>query len=73
MGMKARRRERTVYDGIEPNEALSPRVVMICPSLIRAWEEDLARRDEDIAQSMKARAAHIRNIAAAKRKLKEEF
>jgi len=65
-----RRRERTVFDGIEPNEALSPRTVDVCPALVRAWEEDLARRDDAIAEMMRCRAAHVRNIAAAKRRLK---
>jgi len=64
-----RRRERTVFDGIEPNEALSPQVVNVCPVLIRAWEESLAERDEKIASLLKARAAHVRNIVAARRKL----
>lgn len=64
-----RRRERTVFDGIEPNETLSPRVVDVCPLLIRVWEESLAEYDEEIASLVKSRAAHIHNIAAAKRKL----
>lgn len=59
-----------MFDGIEPNETLSPRIVEVCPSLIRAWEEDLARRDDEIAEMMRCRAAHVRNIAAAKRRLK---
>jgi len=67
--MAARRRERTVFDGIEPNAALSPRTVEITPSLIRAWEENLAKFDDEIAHSMKCRAAHMRCIAAAKKKL----
>lgn len=68
--MTGRRRERTVFDGICPNEKLSPRTVDVCPELIRAWEEDLARRDDEIAEMMRCRAAHVRNIAAAKRRLK---
>lgn len=69
--MKARRRrERTVFDGIEPDENLSPRTVEVSPCLIAAWEENLAKRDEDIADALKCRAAAARNIAAAKRKLK---
>ena len=66
------RRERTVFDGIEPNEKLSPRVVNVCSVLIRAWEESLAERDEKIADLMKARAALVRNIAAARRKLAKQ-
>jgi len=65
-----RRRERTVFDGIEPDEKLSPRVVEICPHLIQAWEENLAKRDEEIAHALKCRAMAAKNIAAAKRKLK---
>lgn len=67
------RRERTVFDGIEPNDALNPPVVDVCPVLIQAWEESLAQRDEKIADLMKARAAHVRNIAAARRKLGQGY
>jgi hypothetical protein len=66
------RRERTVFDGIEPNEALSPQVVDVSPTLVQAWEESLAQRDEKIADLMKARAAHVRNLAAARRKLRQK-
>jgi hypothetical protein len=66
------RRERTVFDGIEPNEALSPPVVNLSPTLIQAWEESLAQRDAKIAELMKCRAAHMRNLAAAKRKLNQK-
>ena len=48
--MTGRRRERTVFDGIGPSEKLSPRTVDVCPALILAWEEDLARRDDEIAE-----------------------
>lgn len=67
-----RRRERTVFDGIEPSKVLIPSVVNVCPALLRAWEESLAERDEQIAELMKARAAHVRNIAAARRKLSQK-
>lgn len=61
-----KRRERTVFDGIEPNDRLSPREVNICPALIRAWEKDLARLNQQIEKLMDARAAHLRNLTEAK-------
>lgn len=61
------RRERTVFDGIEPSDALYPKTVSISATLIRCWEESLADYDEKIAALMKARAAHVRNIASAKK------
>lgn len=69
--MAKRRRERTVYDGIEPDENLSPRVVNISASLIRAWERDLAKVDDKIARLVRCRAARIRNIADAREKLRK--
>lgn len=67
--MAKRRRERTVFDGIEPNDGLSPRVVNLSASLVRAWERELAALDDKIARLVKCRAAHIRNIADAREKL----
>lgn len=69
MVIAVRRRERTVFDGIEPDESLSPRVIEIDKYLIQAWEEDMARRDEKIADMLKCRAAAARNLAKAKRRL----
>lgn len=59
-----------MFDGIKPNDSLSPRTIDACPALLRAWEEDLARRDDEIAEMMRCRAAHVRNIAALRRRLK---
>lgn len=67
--MAKKRRERTVHDGIEPNDALIPRVVNISASLIRAWERQVAELDDEIARLMAARAAHMRGIADARAKL----
>lgn len=64
-----KRRERTVFDGIEDSKVLSPRVVNICPALIRAWEKNLADLDDDIARLMKCRAAASRNLSNARAKL----
>lgn len=66
-----KRRERTVFDGIEDSEALSPRVVNICPALIRAWEKNLADIDDDIARLMKCRAAASHNLSNARAKMEE--
>ncbi len=66
MPRSKKRRERTVFDGIEANDNLSPREVNICPALIRAWEKDLARRNQEIGKLMDARAAHLRNLTEAK-------
>lgn len=67
-----RRRERTVFDGIEPDDKLSPRVVNVSPALIDAWEKQVASIDDEIAQLHKARTAHVRGIAAARRKLTDK-
>lgn len=64
------RRERTVFDGLGPDENLSPRVAIICPELIEAYEEVLAKLDDEIADKMKTRAAWIRRIGEARQALK---
>ena len=69
---RKRRRERTVFDGIEPDENLSPRTIEVDEFLIAAWEIDLAKLDEDIADAMRCRAAHVKNLSAARRKLKSK-
>lgn len=66
------RRERTVFDGIEDSQVLSPRVVKICPALIRAWEIDMARRDDEISKMMECRAAAARNLSNARAKLEAQ-
>lgn len=37
------RRERTVFDGLAPNEQLSPRVVVLSDELVENYEEALAK------------------------------
>lgn len=73
---RKRRRERTVFDGIEPDENLLPRTIEVDEFLIAAWkaawEIDLAKLDEDIADAMRCRAAHVKNLSAARRKLKSK-
>lgn len=64
------RRERTVFDGLEPNENLSPRVVDLSDDLIDCYEEALAKVDDQIADMTKTRAAWIRLIREARKKLK---
>ncbi len=66
------RRERTVFDGLEPNDSLSPRAVKMSAELIECYEEALAKVDDDIAEKTKVRAAWVRLISAARKKLKTE-
>ena len=68
--MSARRRERTVFDGLEPDDNLSPPVVNVTPELIECYEEALAKVDDAIAAKVKTRAAWVRLIKQARRKLK---
>jgi len=64
------RRERTVFDGLEPNDELSPRVVVVTDELIDMYEEALAKFDDDMARIAKTRAACIRLIKEARKKLR---
>lgn len=63
------RRERTVHDGLEPNDDLIPREVLVTPEIVDAWERMLAEIDESIAKQHATRAAYIRLIADARRSI----
>lgn len=64
------RRERTVFDGLAPNDNLSPRVVTVSDELIECYEEALAKVDDDMARIATVRAAWIRLIRDARKALK---
>lgn len=56
--------ERTVFDGIHPDEILSWHVVF-------AWERTLAEIDAEIAKLTASRGAYVKLIAEAARTLRE--
>lgn len=64
------RRDRTVFDGLVADENLRPRTVVICPELIEAYEDTLAKLDAEIANKKRTKAAWVRLIRAARKALK---
>lgn len=66
------RRERNVFDGLEPNDNLIPRVVSLSAELVESYEEALAKVDDQIAAMVKTRAAWVRLIRDARKALAKQ-
>lgn len=66
------RRERTVFDGLEPNDALVPRRVQITRDVLDCYDEALANVDDQIAKLVATRAAWIRLIKDARKMLAKQ-
>ncbi|UOF81831.1 hypothetical protein [Caudoviricetes sp.] len=60
------RRERTVFDGLEPNDDLIPRTVTLSAEIIEGYEVSLAVVDKIINEATRLREAWVRRISDAR-------